>query len=297
MVFELTTPYNSPLFLWVFRRKHDGDITVQHCTRRCNHVELLQPMLYFSSLQTLHILPSEVSCGLSHNPAARHRAAHNPATRWCAAGLCATLHTTKPNCTHPCSTPPSHRAVCSSVVCCGVLCRSAGSCRGHRESTLLYHNHMRLLHSPSLVAIGLSVGYETRPPIGWHHAFMIGWSKDRLRLPCDPLHYGFMWPVGIFRPQWQPLGQCKRTVKASTTTLFLLADLKTISVPLYEVAKKQGEGLRLPCSHVTASIPEPTYAWSLVNDINTNEKKPLVETSRLVIGVTGKQNVDFTNIV
>ena len=32
----------------------------------------------------------------------------------------------------------------------------------------------KLLHSPSLVAIGLSVGYETWPPIGWHHAFVIG---------------------------------------------------------------------------------------------------------------------------
>ena len=32
----------------------------------------------------------------------------------------------------------------------------------------------RLLHSPSLVATGLSVGYETWPPIGWHRAFMIG---------------------------------------------------------------------------------------------------------------------------
>ena len=36
----------------------------------------------------------------------------------------------------------------------------------------------RLLHSPSLVAIGLSVGYETRPPIGLQHPFVIGWSKD-----------------------------------------------------------------------------------------------------------------------
>ena len=33
----------------------------------------------------------------------------------------------------------------------------------------------RLLHITSLVAIGLSVGYETWPPNDWHHAFVIGW--------------------------------------------------------------------------------------------------------------------------
>ena len=55
----------------------------------------------------------------------------------------------------------------------------------------------RLLHSPSLVAIGLSVGYETWPPIGWHHAFVIGWSKYRLGLPSAPFHYGLTWPMGI----------------------------------------------------------------------------------------------------
>ena len=55
----------------------------------------------------------------------------------------------------------------------------------------------RLLHSPSLKAIGQSVGYATWPPIGWHHLFVIGWSKYRLGLPSAPLHYGLMWPVGI----------------------------------------------------------------------------------------------------
>ena len=38
----------------------------------------------------------------------------------------------------------------------------------------------RQLHSPTIVAVGLSVGYETRNPIGWHHRFMIGWFKFRL---------------------------------------------------------------------------------------------------------------------
>ena len=55
----------------------------------------------------------------------------------------------------------------------------------------------RLLHSPSLVAVGLSSGCETWPPIGWHHPFVIGWSKDRWALPSAPLHYGFTWSVGI----------------------------------------------------------------------------------------------------
>ena len=54
-----------------------------------------------------------------------------------------------------------------------------------------------LLHIPSLMAIGLSVGYVTWPAIGWHHPFVIDWYKDRLGLPSSPLHYGFTWPVGI----------------------------------------------------------------------------------------------------
>ena len=36
------------------------------------------------------------------------------------------------------------------------------------------------LHSPRLVTIGLSVVYETWPPIGWHHAFLTVWFKYRL---------------------------------------------------------------------------------------------------------------------
>ena len=45
------------------------------------------------------------------------------------------------------------------------------------------HGSIGLLHSPSLVAVGLPIGYETWPPIGWHHPFVIGWSKYRLDLP------------------------------------------------------------------------------------------------------------------
>ena len=56
---------------------------------------------------------------------------------------------------------------------------------------------IRLLHSPNMEAIGLSAGYETWPPICWHQAFVIGWSKYRLGLPVAPLHYGLTWTVGI----------------------------------------------------------------------------------------------------
>ena len=66
----------------------------------------------------------------------------------------------------------------------------------------------RLLHSLSVVAIGLSVGYEqchitmwhwyeTWPPTGWHQPFIIGWSKYRLVLPYAAMHYRLMQLVGI----------------------------------------------------------------------------------------------------
>ena len=55
----------------------------------------------------------------------------------------------------------------------------------------------RPLHSPSLVAPGLSVGYETWNSISQHHTFVIGQSKYRLGLPRVSLHCGLMWPMGI----------------------------------------------------------------------------------------------------
>ena len=64
------------------------------------------------------------------------------------------------------------------------------------------------------------------PQIGWHHSFVIGWSKDRLELPSAPLHYGLKWRVGIptvfqtavtvpLHCNCLPLGLCKGTVKES----------------------------------------------------------------------------------
>ena len=72
----------------------------------------------------------------------------------------------------------------------------------HSDCVMLWHQRKHssvklLLHSPSLEAITLSVGYETWPPIGWHHPFVIVWSKYRLGLPSASLHYGLTWPVGI----------------------------------------------------------------------------------------------------
>ena len=55
----------------------------------------------------------------------------------------------------------------------------------------------RLLHSPSTVAIGLSVGYETWPLIVWHCSFVIRWSKYRLGMPGALLHYELSSPEGI----------------------------------------------------------------------------------------------------
>ena len=50
----------------------------------------------------------------------------------------------------------------------------------------------KLLHSPNMVVIGLSMWYETWRPIGWHHPFAIGSFKYRLGLPKAPL-----WLAGI----------------------------------------------------------------------------------------------------
>ena len=85
----------------------------------------------------------------------------------------------------------------------------------------------RLLHSPNLVVIGPSMGYETWPPIGWHYPVVIGWSKHRLGLPGAPLHYGLMWPVGIptdFRHQWQSL------CTALTANKCLQGDCERVSI-------------------------------------------------------------------
>ena len=71
--------------------------------------------------------------------------------------------------------------------------------------------HDRLLHSPRLVAVGLSVGYEIWPHIGWYADSVISWSID---WETSQLHwilgdYGMKLLVGISiifeMPQTVPL--------------------------------------------------------------------------------------------
>ena len=99
----------------------------------------------------------------------------------------------------------------------------------------------RLIHSPRLVVIGLSMGCETWPPIGWHHAFVIGWGKYRLGLHGAPLHYGLTWLVGITtvfytpltvplhspngRQICLPLGLCGGTVKESMSAGYAIDNM------------------------------------------------------------------------
>ena len=106
---------------------------------------------------------------------------------------------------------PAHRTAATRIGLCNSLSPSGRQVARQRHKSNCHfpssclRNHWptdptqkyRLLHSPSLVAIGLSVRYETWPPIGRHHPFVIDWSKDRSGLPSAPLHYGPTWPVGI----------------------------------------------------------------------------------------------------
>ena len=76
--------------------------------------------------------------------------------------------------------------------------------RVHLLTTLRLY--ARLLHSPNRVAVGLSVGYETCPPIGWHHPFVIHWSKCKLRLPQSQCIVGSqdLWEfLTFFSGLWQ----------------------------------------------------------------------------------------------
>ena len=78
---------------------------------------------------------------------------------------------------------------------------------------------IRLLHSLSLVAVGLSMGYETWLRIGWHHPFMIGWCKYRLGLPHVTMHFGLMEISTVFQGLltvllYSPNGRQKPAVRA-----------------------------------------------------------------------------------
>ena len=64
----------------------------------------------------------------------------------------------------------------------------------------------RLLHSLSLVAVGLSVGYKTWSTISWHWHIAFAWSKYRFRNASVAMESWLTWPVRIFqRPLTVPL--------------------------------------------------------------------------------------------
>ena len=84
------------------------------------------------------------------------------------------------------------------------------------------------------MVIGLSVGCEIWPPIGWHHPFVICWSRYRLGLsqlqcivgPHDQLEFhlfsrSLTFPLprapctALMEGKCLPLGLCKETVKLS----------------------------------------------------------------------------------
>ena len=73
------------------------------------------------------------------------------------------------------------------------------------KSAALHCATSRLFHSLSLVAVGLSVGYETWPPIGWNRPFEISWSTCRLELPCVLKHFRLTWSMGIYTVLQRPL--------------------------------------------------------------------------------------------
>ena len=79
----------------------------------------------------------------------------------------------------------------------------------------------RQLHSPSLVAIRLSVGYETWPPIGRHHPlWLVGLNIDwDYLLPHCIMGSCYQWEFPLFFQtpgKCLPLGLCKGTVNQSS---------------------------------------------------------------------------------
>ena len=111
----------------------------------------------------------------------------------------------------------AHEYLCNDSVVIWLHC--SHPCGWWSISThMCYGWWTRLLHSPSLVAVRPSVGYETWPPIGWRHPLVIGWSENRLGMSRIGKHYGFTWIVGISTgflraltvPRLMPLGCARR---------------------------------------------------------------------------------------
>ena len=69
------------------------------------------------------------------------------------------------------------------------LCHTSEPQYSHELFTVIQRNPIpfRLLHSPSLLASGLSVGHEKWPAVGWYHPIVIGWSiLTRVAMYCGP---------------------------------------------------------------------------------------------------------------
>ena len=108
----------------------------------------------------------------------------------------------------------------------------------------------RLSHGPSLVAVGLSVGYVTWIPDYWHHPFMIGWSGYKLdrsqslwvMRPRDrwkfPLIFKGLWPspcTVLTAGKCLPLGLCNETMKEFTHGAVVMSLLSTKQMVWYNI--------------------------------------------------------------
>ena len=125
---------------------------------------------------------------------------------------------------------------------------------------IIFLEWLRLLHSLSRVAVGLSVGCETWPQIDWHYLFVIDCSKYCMGLPhlqwIVNSHDWWEFPL-FFRGHWQSsctapsagncllLGLCKGTVKESRS------DHGSLGLDMFILA--------------SAKLTSPAQGWGLLN--------------------------------
>ena len=112
---------------------------------------------------------------------------------------------------------------------------SPSKCRPYSSAQISKCVPIRLFHSPNLVVIGPSMGYEIDLPIGWHHLFVIGWPKYRLGLRYVPLHYMLIRPgefPSFSKHQWQSLCTALMTGKCLSSVL-CMGTVKKSSARIY----------------------------------------------------------------